>query len=99
MGRTWALKRRSPICKRYDGDEQSKVTKIMFLSHDAETGAAGRIVKDSLKELKKVHPKATKKEIILAAFGALVDVSDTDSEKAPRLQDVALGDQQLGSDA
>lgn len=55
--------------------------------------------KDLLKALKKAHPKATKREIIIAAFGSLIEVADSDGEKALRLQDLALSERQSGDPA
>lgn len=52
--------------------------------------------KDLLRETRKAHPKATKKEIVRAAFASLIEVADTDVEKALSLQDFAL--KQRGSD-
>ena len=46
--------------------------------------------KDLLRETKKLHPEATKKDIVRAAFASLIAVVDNDSEKALVLQDFAL---------
>jgi hypothetical protein len=46
--------------------------------------------KDLLRETRKVHPKASKKEIIRAAFASIITVVDNDIDKALVLQDFAL---------
>ncbi len=46
--------------------------------------------KDLLRETRKVHPKASKKEIIRAAFASIITVVDSDIDKALLLQDFAL---------
>lgn len=46
--------------------------------------------KELLKEARKAHPGASKKEIIRAAFRTVIAAADTDAEKALLLQDFAL---------
>lgn len=46
--------------------------------------------KEMLKATRKAHPKASKKEIVRAAFASLIAVADTDAEKALTLQDFAI---------
>ena len=46
--------------------------------------------KDLLRETKKLHPEASKKDIVRAAFASLIAVVDNDIEKALVLQDFAL---------
>jgi hypothetical protein len=46
--------------------------------------------KELLKEARKAHPDATKKEIIRAAFRTVIAAADTDAEKALLLQDFAI---------
>lgn len=43
-----------------------------------------------LRETKKAHPKAKKKEIIEAAFAAIIVIADENIEKARLLQNFAL---------
>jgi hypothetical protein len=54
--------------------------------------------KDLLRETRKVHPEATKKDIVRAAFASIIAVADSDVEKALALQNFALheraGDEQ-----
>ena len=52
--------------------------------------------KDLLRETRKIHPKASKKEIIHAAFASIITVVDSDIDKALVLQDFAL--MQRGAD-
>lgn len=53
--------------------------------------AGGKLTpKEMLKAARKAHPKASKKEIVRAAFASLIAVADHDSEKALKLQDFAL---------
>ena len=42
--------------------------------------------KEMLKATKKAHPKASKKEIVRAAFASLIAVADSDADKALKLQ-------------
>lgn len=44
-------------------------------------------------EIAKQFPKASKKEIRLAAFGAMIAIVDKSPEEAIQLQDYALGDE------
>lgn len=46
--------------------------------------------KDLLKAVRATHPEATKKEIMLAAFAAMILVAESDVDKARALQDFAL---------
>jgi len=46
--------------------------------------------KDLLRETRKVHPEASKKDIVRAAFASLIAVADEDGEKALTLQEFAL---------
>jgi len=46
--------------------------------------------RDLLKATRKAHPKASKKEIVHAAFASLILVVDQDQEKALALQDFAI---------
>ena len=46
--------------------------------------------KELLKEARKAHPDASKKDIIRAAFRTVIASVDTDSEKALLLQDFAI---------
>jgi hypothetical protein len=46
--------------------------------------------KELLKEARKAHPDASKKEIIRAAFRTVIAAADTDAEKALLLQDFAI---------
>lgn len=46
--------------------------------------------KEMLKATKKAHPKASKKDIVRAAFASLIAVADHDTDKALELQDFAL---------
>ena len=53
--------------------------------------ASGKLTpKEMLKAARKAHPKASKKEIVRAAFASLIAVADNDGEKALKLQDFAL---------
>lgn len=42
------------------------------------------------REMRKAHPKASKKAIVRAAFASIIAVADTDADKALALQDFAL---------
>ena len=46
--------------------------------------------KEMLKATRKAHPKASKKDIVRAAFASLIAVADHDGDKALELQDFAL---------
>lgn len=48
--------------------------------------------RDLLKATRKAHPKASKKEIVHAAFASLIAVADQDGEKALVLQDFAIAE-------
>lgn len=52
--------------------------------------------KEMLKATRKAHPKASKKEIVRAAFASLIAVADQDGEKALVLQDFALKERGAG---
>ena len=46
--------------------------------------------KELISSVRARHPEATKKEIIHAAFSALIQVAEQDPQKAKALQDFAL---------
>lgn len=46
--------------------------------------------KDLLRETRKIHPEASKKDIVRAAFASLIAVADDDADKALVLQDFAI---------
>ncbi len=46
--------------------------------------------KELLRQVKRAHPEASKKEIVQAAFAAVISVVDTDLDKALALQDFAI---------
>lgn len=46
--------------------------------------------KELLKATRKAHPKASKKEIVHAAFASLIAVADQDIDTALALQDFAI---------
>ncbi|MEQ1902327.1 MAG: hypothetical protein ABL866_16530 [Devosia sp.] len=46
--------------------------------------------KELLKQTRKAHPDASRKEIMRAAFSSIIAVVDTDVDKALILQDFAL---------
>ena len=46
--------------------------------------------KELLKETRKAHPDASKKDVIRAAFRTVIAAADTDAEKAILLQDFAI---------
>jgi hypothetical protein len=46
--------------------------------------------KELLKEARKAHPDASKKDVIRAAFRTVIAAADTDAEKALLLQDFAI---------
>jgi hypothetical protein len=52
--------------------------------------------KELLKLTRKAHPKASKKEIMRAAFGTIIAVADSDPDKALALQDFALKERASG---
>jgi hypothetical protein len=54
--------------------------------------------KELLKETKKLHPEAGKKDIVRAAFASLIAVADQDGEKALVLQDFALKERGPGEE-
>ena len=75
--------------KNGDNDEDLQSSLIRL----AQPGLSS---KDLLKEIKKLHPRASKKDIIKAAFSSLIDVAGTDGDKAVRLQDLAMAERQSG---
>lgn len=46
--------------------------------------------KELLKEARRAHPDASKKDVIRAAFRTVIAAADTDAEKALLLQDFAI---------
>jgi hypothetical protein len=46
--------------------------------------------KELLRQVKRAHPEASKKEIVHAAFASVISVVDHDLDKAIALQDFAL---------
>ncbi len=46
--------------------------------------------KELLRATRKLHPKASKKEIIRAAFSSLISLADKDAEKSRALQNFAI---------
>ncbi|MEO5806494.1 hypothetical protein [Devosia sp.] len=48
--------------------------------------------KEMLRQAKKLHPKASKKDIIRAAFSSLIHTADQDVEKSQALQNFALSE-------
>ena len=52
----------------------------------------GQKTKDLLHGVRKRHPKASKKEIVRAAFSALIKIADSDEGKAKALQSFALAE-------
>lgn len=46
--------------------------------------------REMLKATRKVHPRASKKDIVHAAFASLIAVADTDGDAARTLYDFAL---------
>jgi hypothetical protein len=46
--------------------------------------------KELLKETKRLHPSASRKDILHAAFSSIIAVADEDGEKALVLQEFAL---------
>ena len=54
--------------------------------------------KELLRETRKLHPEASKKDIVHAAFASIISVADNDSEKALALQNFALAERGPGED-
>ncbi len=54
--------------------------------------------KELLKQTRKAHPDASKKEIIHAAFRSIIAVADQDADKALALQDFALKERAIEDD-
>lgn len=52
---------------------------------------AGMTSKQLRKEIEKTFPKASKREIRLAAFSAMITIAEMHPDHAVRLQDFALG--------
>jgi hypothetical protein len=52
--------------------------------------------KELLREMRKAHPGASKKEIIHAAFASIIDLADADPERALNLQNFALTERGSG---
>ncbi len=52
--------------------------------------------RELLKQTRKAHPDASKKEIIRAAFASIIAVADSDIDKALLLQDFALQERAEG---
>ncbi|MGV8954514.1 MAG: hypothetical protein ACOH2M_25685 [Cypionkella sp.] len=50
----------------------------------------GASPKDMLRQARKLHPKASKKDIIHAAFVSLIGAADHDIEKSVALQNFAI---------
>lgn len=48
--------------------------------------------KDLLREARKLHPKASKKDIIRAALSSMIHTADLDVEKSQALQNFALAE-------
>jgi hypothetical protein len=51
-----------------------------------------------MRETKRAHPKAKKKDIVRAAFAAVIAIADADIEKARLLQNFALDARAPGED-
>lgn len=54
--------------------------------------------KELLRQIRKAHPKASKKDIVHAAFASIIAVVDSDADKALRLQDFALKERGSGDE-
>lgn len=54
--------------------------------------------KELLRETKKLHPEAGKKDIVRAAFASLIAVADQDGEKALVLQNMAISERGSGEE-
>lgn len=67
-------------------DEDSKTIEQTLLTQTAPDISA----KELLRRVKKAHPKASKKQIVRAAFASLIAVAERDVETGRRLQDFAL---------
>ena len=52
--------------------------------------APGISAKELLRRVRNAHPKASKKQIVRAAFSSLIAVAERDVEAGKRLQDFAL---------
>jgi len=56
-----------------------------------------RTPKELLSLVRRAHPRASKKEIIRAAFGTIIAIADREPESAQLLQDFALNER-VGDD-
>lgn len=54
--------------------------------------------KELLRQVRRAHPEASKKEIIRAAFATVITAVDSDIDKALLLQDFALKERGPGDD-
>jgi hypothetical protein len=72
--------------KKDDKDEPQQSLEVTLLS----LVRPKMTPKELLKEARKAHPDASKKEIIRAAFRTVIAAADTDAEKALLLQDFAI---------
>lgn len=54
--------------------------------------------KELLKQTRKLHPDASKKEIVRAAFASIIAISNSDIDKALVLQDFALKERASGEE-
>jgi hypothetical protein len=74
------------VSKKSDKDDQQQPIEATLLA----LVRPKMTPKELLKEARKAHPDASKKEIIRAAFRTVIASADTDTEKALLLQDFAL---------
>lgn len=56
-----------------------------------ELAQPGMSSKQLRKDIEKAFPKASKKELRLAAFAAMIAIADKSPDEAVQLQDLALG--------
>lgn len=54
--------------------------------------------KELLKATRRVHPDASKKDIVRAAFRSLISVADSDADKAAMLHSFALQERAVDED-
>lgn len=59
---------------------------------------AGQRPKDLIEAVRKRHPKASKKQIVRAAFSSLIKIADDDGDKARALQSFALAERSEQTD-
>jgi hypothetical protein len=79
-----------PGSKR-SGEQQMVADKIEVMGATlVELARPGMTHKQLFEAVRREHPKASKKEIVRAAFYALTLCSDAEPDKAGRLQDFAL---------